>query len=75
VTDTLVRLEQHVALFEFYRLQMRSEKFRVGRREQAEQKILHGAILIDRREREELSAIGALAGYPIIPGRYVNYRT
>jgi hypothetical protein len=34
-----------------------------------------GALLIDRREREELSAIGALAGYPIIPGRYVIYRT
>jgi hypothetical protein len=34
-----------------------------------------GALLNDRREREELSAIGALARYPIIPGRYVNYRT
>jgi len=34
-----------------------------------------GALLIDRREREELSAIGALTGYPIISGRYVNYQT
>jgi hypothetical protein len=33
------------------------------------------ALLIDRREREELSAIGALAEYPIIGKRYANYRT
>jgi len=33
------------------------------------------ALLLDRREREELSAIGALAGYPILRERYVNYRT
>jgi hypothetical protein len=36
VTDPLIRLEQHVMLFEMRRLQMRCEKLQVGRREQAE---------------------------------------
>ena len=60
MADLLVRLEQRMMLFETHRLQMRFETLQVGRREQAEQEVLHCMpFLCDRRERRELSAIGA----------------
>ncbi|WP_249165428.1 hypothetical protein [Bradyrhizobium sp. AUGA SZCCT0431] len=39
MADSLVRLEQHPVLVELCGLQMRTEKFHVGRREKAEQLI------------------------------------
>jgi hypothetical protein len=43
VANVLIRLEQHMLLFEFRRLQMWGKKFRVGRGEKAEQKVLHNS--------------------------------
>jgi hypothetical protein len=37
--------------------------------------VVHDVLPCKRRERRELSAIGAYAKYPIIAARYVNYRT
>ena len=61
-------------LLEMRRLQMRGEMLQVGGRKQTE-KIVHNVLPCDRRERRELSAIGAYARYPIMSAGYVNYRT
>ncbi|WP_456624813.1 hypothetical protein [Bradyrhizobium sp. URHC0002] len=52
--------EQHRVLLERGDLEIRLKSLEVVLAELVEQKVFHSALLRDRRERKELSAIGAL---------------
>ena len=62
MTDFFLGLEQHLMLLEMRRLEVRLQLFEIGLRKQAQQKVLHGSLPKGRRERKELSAIGAYSG-------------
>jgi len=60
VLDYPFGFEQHRVLLERGDLEIRLKSLEVVLAELVEQKVLHSALLRDRRERKELSAIGAL---------------